>query len=277
MRARGWEVNVTRHPIYNHVEGPSTWRFDMAMRPLDGTGFEGEFGRTSSSCLPHGIIGQAYDGDSLGIGGKVDNYTPVNPNIPVITTSAQAEGAIEGSHSDYKLTSAVSTDFKYTRFGRAFDDKCAARDVAKLRGTRVAYASSGKTEQVRTPRLYILSRKQKCSYTITRLGLNAFVYEMIRKLQCIEVSMGQNNTLRHFKLDNGCRMAKHTRTVQHRRKCFCTVTFFVHAGGGVHYRVDGCGRVRAASRSDIRGRAHPREGTERQACLLLDRCLLGRI
>ena len=179
-------MNVTRHPIYNHVEGPSTWRFDMAMRPLDGTGFEGEFGRTSSSCLPHGIIGQAYDGDSLGIGGKVDNYTPVNPNIPVITTSAQAEGAIEGSHSDYKLTSAVSTDFKYTRFGRAFDDKCAARDVAKLRGTRVAYASSGKTEQVRTPRLYILSRKQKCSYTITRLGLNAFVYEMIRKLQCIE-------------------------------------------------------------------------------------------
>ena len=168
MRACGWEVNVTRHPIYNHVEGPSTWRFDMAMRPLDGTGFEGEFGRTSSSCLPHGIIGQAYDGDSIGISGKVDNYTPVN-NFHVITTSAQAEGAIEGSHSDYKLKSAVSTNFKYSRFERAFDDKCAARDMSKLRGTRVAYASSGKNEQVRTPRLHTLRNRQKCSYTITRL------------------------------------------------------------------------------------------------------------
>jgi hypothetical protein len=146
VRARGGDVNVTRKPIYNHIEGPSTWRFDMAMRPLDGTGFEGKFGPTSSSCLPHGIIGQAYDGDSIGISGKVDNYTPVN-NFHVITTSAQAEGAIEGSHSDYKLKSAVSTNFKYSRFERAFDDKCAARDMSKLRGTRVSYASSGKNEQ----------------------------------------------------------------------------------------------------------------------------------
>ena len=98
----------------------------------------------------------------------MDNYTPVN-NFHVITTSAQAEGAIEGSHSDYKLKSAVSTNFKYSRFERAFDDKCAARDMSKLRGTSIAYASSGKNEQVRTPRLHTLRNRQKCSYTITRL------------------------------------------------------------------------------------------------------------
>ena len=108
VRARGWEVNVTRHPIYNRVEGPSAWRFDTTMRPLDGTGFEGEFGRSSSTCFPHGIIGQGYDGDSLGISGKTDDYNITAPPY-AMTTTAQAEGAIEGSASDYKLKSAVST------------------------------------------------------------------------------------------------------------------------------------------------------------------------
>lgn len=87
----------------------------MAMRPLDGTSLEGEFGRTSSSCLPHGIIGQGYDGDSLGISGKVDNYTAVN-NLPVITTSAHTRGggdryACPSSHSPerFLLTEQCST------------------------------------------------------------------------------------------------------------------------------------------------------------------------
>jgi hypothetical protein len=45
-----------------------------------------------------------------------------------------AEGALEGAHTDYKMASAFSTDFAFTRF-----DKTSAtpRDVSKLSGKRV--------------------------------------------------------------------------------------------------------------------------------------------
>jgi len=75
---------------------------------------------------PHGIFGQGYDGDALGVNGKLDDDKSVES-----TTSAQAEGAIEGVWVDYKLASPFSTDFKYSRFD-ALSAK--PRDVKKLSG-----------------------------------------------------------------------------------------------------------------------------------------------
>jgi len=77
---------------------------------------------------PHGIFGQAYDGDKIGVNGKKDTDRSAE-----MTTKAQAEGAIEGTWEDYKLTSDFATAFKYSRF-----DAVAAkpRDVSKLTGEK---------------------------------------------------------------------------------------------------------------------------------------------
>jgi len=132
VRANGWEVNATRKPIYNPVRGPSAWCFDIAMRPLDGTIFTKEFGASSASCFPHGIIGQSWDGDNIAVSGKVDDYK----DRVEVTTTAMAEGAIEGSANDYALSNAFDVDFKYSRFAKVSGDVCAPRDVSKLNGLK---------------------------------------------------------------------------------------------------------------------------------------------
>jgi hypothetical protein len=134
VRGAGWEANATRHPIYNHVAGPSTWRLDFSLRPLDGaTGFEGAHGRASATCHPHGILGQSWDGDGAPRDGAVDDYK-YRADAPIVTTKAMAEGAIEGVGGDYALPSGrpFATDFKFSRFARAADSACAMRNVSAL-------------------------------------------------------------------------------------------------------------------------------------------------
>jgi len=79
---------------------------------------------------PHGLFGQSYDGDDVAVDGKVDAR-----GGDETTTSAQAEGAIEGVYTDYEIDSAdpFGTSFKYSRF-----DATAAkpRDVSKLTGAK---------------------------------------------------------------------------------------------------------------------------------------------
>ena len=60
---------------------------------------------------PHGIIGQAYDGDSLAVDGRLDADKSGES-----TTAAQAEGAIEGTWEDYIMPSKFATAYKYSRF-----------------------------------------------------------------------------------------------------------------------------------------------------------------
>jgi len=138
------QVNATREPIYNLVHGASHWRFDIAMRKLDGTIFAKEFGDSSASCFPHGIIGQSYDGDNMAVSGKTDDYT----NRVEVTTTAMAEGAIEGSAADYALSGAFDTGFKYSRFAKMRSDECAPRDVSKLTGFKGL--AKGNTEAIST-------------------------------------------------------------------------------------------------------------------------------
>ena len=64
---------------------------------------------------PHGIIGQSYATPGLERHGKKDVY----PWAGSYTTSAQAEGAIDGTASDYEVVSAHATKFTFSRFAAA--------------------------------------------------------------------------------------------------------------------------------------------------------------
>ena len=124
VATQGWETTVTKKPVYNSVLGP-TQRLDMRMKPCTG----GHCGVPSKTCHPHGIVGQSYDGDSTAISGRKDNYKQAGSNM---TTTAMAEGAIEGDGMQYALANMFSTEFKYSRFDRSRKDECGFRDVSKL-------------------------------------------------------------------------------------------------------------------------------------------------
>ena len=57
-------------------------------------------------------------------------------DAPEFTTTAQAEGAIEGTFTDYIMPSSFATTFKYDRFDAK--GPVAPRDVSKLTGVKVA-------------------------------------------------------------------------------------------------------------------------------------------
>merc|ERR1712039_1103457 len=89
----------------------------------------------SDVVAPHGIFGQAYDGDKIAVDGALDSARGSET-----TTKAQAEGAIEGTWTDYKMESKFATTFKYTRFDAT---SAKHRDVSKLAGARHASSQSG--------------------------------------------------------------------------------------------------------------------------------------
>jgi len=88
----------------------------------------------SDIVAPHGIFGQAYDGDKIAVDGAVDTERGT-----VTTTKAQAEGAIEGTWTDYKMEAKFATQFKYTRFDAT---SAMHRDVSKLAGSKHAAGNS---------------------------------------------------------------------------------------------------------------------------------------
>ena len=69
--------------------------------------------KESLQVAPHGIVGQSFDGDGIGIIGARDPVPRAGTNL---TTTAIAEGAIEGSWRDYVMASEyVDTAFKFSR------------------------------------------------------------------------------------------------------------------------------------------------------------------
>ena len=141
LRGNGWEVNATRRPIYRHVQGPRRWRFDFALRPLDGTELDARHGHSSVSCFPHGVLGQSWDGDDVGVDGKRDDYTYLADH-PVVITTAMAEGSIEGNASEYALREKFDAlSFVYGRYARSANDLCPPRDVTLLKGRRIPMTS----------------------------------------------------------------------------------------------------------------------------------------
>jgi len=119
-----WEVTAWSVPFPNPHYHPGKTLLNIKLEPSEG--YEPE----EDPVAPHGIIGQSYDGDNEGIDGAVDDYKGDE-----FTTSAMAEGAIEGMAADYKMASKYDTAFKYSRWGV---EKAAPRDTSKLTGKRVS-------------------------------------------------------------------------------------------------------------------------------------------
>ena len=87
---------------------------DISFNPLVDPLKPNEFGNIIA---PHGIIGQAWDGDDVGVDGAQDNLGQLRQEQGnEVTTRAQAEGAIEGTAGDYLMKNAFATDYKYSRW-----------------------------------------------------------------------------------------------------------------------------------------------------------------
>lgn len=99
---------------------------DLAVKPL--------YDADADPVAPHGLFGQSFDGDDVAVDGATDSARSGE-----VTTTAQAEGAIEGSMRDYKMESPYATGFKYSRFGAA---SAKHRDVGLLSGLKRKRAPS---------------------------------------------------------------------------------------------------------------------------------------
>ena len=101
-----WTIRISPRPVYNRISGPHH-RMDIELKPL--------IDERRMIVAPHGILGQAYDGDGLAVMGKLDVYPK---DESTFTTSAMAEGALEGVADDYEMPSKFETVFKFSRFDR---------------------------------------------------------------------------------------------------------------------------------------------------------------
>ena len=149
VRGAGWQFTIHRRRLMKPVvEGaavaPSAgwtrlhWFLDTKFDVLDNNPtLVATHGRsTIGTIAPHGIIGQSFDGSMIAVSGKLDDYG----DGPEFTTSAQAEGAIEGSADDYIVPSPFSTDFRFSRFSAI--SPVAPRNVSLLAGAKAAAVTS---------------------------------------------------------------------------------------------------------------------------------------
>jgi len=122
-----WEVKAWSKRFPNPAANPGKALLNVAMSPT--------YDADHDVVAPHGLIGQSYDGDDIAVDGATDDYTAHE-----VTTSAMAEGAIEGKAEEYKMDGPFSINFKYSRF-----DATAAkpRDVSKLTGKKKAGSAKG--------------------------------------------------------------------------------------------------------------------------------------
>ena len=126
----GWAITVRGNHVYDRLSGPRH-RLDVSISAA---------GDTARRDLPHGacdlalhsshlrtravrraqrqyvstcagLLGQSFSGD-----GKRDGKRDVYPAAGRFTTSAMAEGAIEGTAAMYEVASPHATDFAFSRF-----------------------------------------------------------------------------------------------------------------------------------------------------------------
>lgn len=115
-----WQTTVWNHAFPNAAQNPGKALLNIHIEPL--------YNADTDPVAPHGVVGQSYDGDGQGVNGATDDY-----NAREVTTSAMAEGALEGLASDYKMSHKFDVEFRFARF-----DLLAARprDVSKLTGSK---------------------------------------------------------------------------------------------------------------------------------------------
>jgi hypothetical protein len=92
--------------------------------------------RGTLSVAPHGLVGQTYDGDNIGVIVEQDDYKTYDHTT---TTYAMGEGAIEGVGSDYEMASKFATSFLFSRFGLT---EAKARNISQLEGKRFSVSGS---------------------------------------------------------------------------------------------------------------------------------------
>jgi len=106
LASPAWRITSKRLPTTDYFSG-LRHRFDVSIEPLQP--------EDKRATMPHGLMGQAWDGDGLAIDGQMDSYPTVQG--AEFTTYAQLEGAIEGAVSDYEVSGPHEVGFKYSRFG----------------------------------------------------------------------------------------------------------------------------------------------------------------
>ena len=116
-----WEVQAQSMPFPNAKAHPG--------KALLNVKVAAKYDADKDVVAPHGIIGQSYDGDDEAIDGAIDDYAGKEE----VTTSAMAEGAIEGVAADYKMADKFGTAFKFSRFDAT---SAKPRDTSKLSGKR---------------------------------------------------------------------------------------------------------------------------------------------
>jgi hypothetical protein len=117
-----WEIEGKNSFLPYQAANAHKKRLDINLKTLSNVDL--------NPVAPHGLIGQAYDRDDKMVVGALDDYTT---HGKIVETSANAEGAIEGSADDYKIDplNSFSTKFKYSRFGLK---SAATRNVSSLTG-----------------------------------------------------------------------------------------------------------------------------------------------
>ena len=131
VKTAGWRLEASSRLIWRSTV-PGKKQIDLSLAPQrDPLAPQRNDGFVVA---PHGLLGQSYDGDQIAVDGRVDHYNELwkaQGSTHEITTRAQAEGAIEGSGDDYKMTEFFATDFKYSRFSAA---QAPVRNVTRLSG-----------------------------------------------------------------------------------------------------------------------------------------------
>lgn len=120
VRVHDWTIIATTNYVYGWISGPKH-RIDLTIFP--------NIPEKQMSVAPHGIIGQSYDNDDYATDGKMDVY----PSSGVFHTSAQAEGAIEGNYTMYRLRDRYDTEFAFSRFHKTTSTKSRALVGLKVR------------------------------------------------------------------------------------------------------------------------------------------------
>jgi len=108
-----WTVTVRGNHVYDWISGPKH-RLDVSFNAR---------GDAPARSLPHGIIGQSFSSSSPRHG-RVDEY----PEAGRFTTSAMAEGAIEGEAALYEMPHPHATHFAFSRFDEA-DESTRVREL----------------------------------------------------------------------------------------------------------------------------------------------------
>ena len=104
-----WRYTITPGTFRLVADGSRLKRIDVAVAALTDPLLQ--------KVSPHGLLGQTYDGQTLGKG-KTDSYQADKDGL--FTTTAQGEGAIQGTITDYIVqpqADAFSTVFVFSRFG----------------------------------------------------------------------------------------------------------------------------------------------------------------